>query len=495
MKTPYTKLLITGIILFLGTHLSIAKELQLRVIIPNADGQLISAKGFQMKVSYVNDGKPSFGEDDTNDFGVCKISLPDTIQYGHPLEISVEDKKNYRVFKPYLGKLNLPQERSEVEILPVGSELFLSDPQIEFLLKYIIRQATEQVDNTRPEETIDVQRYLDEYAKSCGIKPEVLTKYMDDWMQEWRKKETIPSVIQALLQVYSKDFTKAATSFEVALTEAEQDATNATDRVIELALLSGDSWYNAHNFPKAIERYKKSLERIDVGENPIQWAEVANRLVISYAEGGNYEEGLLLAQSLYNLSKKKWGVEHPKTLTYVNNLASIYQNKGDYEKALRQYTYTLDMRELILGDGHPDTLMSMNNLASLYQSMGNYNEALLLCKKALKGYEDNLGLEHGNTINVMNNLALIYNKVGNNSKSIELHKRALEALTNLWGAEHPNTLTGVNNLAGSYQSMGDYVEALHLFRIALRGREQLLGLEHPSTITSINNLAGVYSKH
>ena len=58
----------------------------------------------------------------------------------------------------------------------------------------------------------------------------------------------------------------------------------------------------------------------------------------------------------------KLGLDHPSTLTSVNNLALLLENQGKLDEADRR---ALAGYESKLGPDHPDTLTTVNTLANL----------------------------------------------------------------------------------------------------------------------------------
>jgi hypothetical protein len=51
--------------------------------------------------------------------------------------------------------------------------------------------------------------------------------------------------------------------------------------------------------------------------------------------------------------EKVLGVEHPSTLSSVNNLAEVFRDQGKYEEAEEMHRRALEGREKVLGAEHP----------------------------------------------------------------------------------------------------------------------------------------------
>ncbi|KAK3690270.1 Tetratricopeptide repeat-domain-containing protein [Podospora appendiculata] len=82
-------------------------------------------------------------------------------------------------------------------------------------------------------------------------------------------------------------------------------------------------------------------------------------------------------------SEKVLGLEHPDTLTSMNNLAFVWKDQGKFEEAEQMNRRALGGREKVLGLEHPDTLTSVSNLASVLQDQGKYEEAEQMNRRAL----------------------------------------------------------------------------------------------------------------
>ena len=223
-------------------------------------------------------------------------------------------------------------------------------------------------------------------------------------------------------------------------------------------------------------------------------ASLANWYVEHFYLRGRWREAEPLAVRAMQVRERVLGLEHPSTLTSVNNLALLYKSQGRYAEAEPLYQRALTARERVSGPEHPDTLTSVNNLAALYDSQGRYAEAEPLYERALAACERVLGQEHPVTLTSVNNLAMLYESQGRYAEAEPLFQRTLAALERVLGPEHPDTLSSVNNLAGLYESQGRYTEAEPLYQRALAAREPVLGPEHPNTLSSVNNLAFLYAR-
>ena len=59
------------------------------------------------------------------------------------------------------------------------------------------------------------------------------------------------------------------------------------------------------------------------------------------------------------------GIEHPSTLTTINNLAIVLKDQGKYKEAEQRFGEVLVIRQKVLGIEHPLVLVDMYNLAEM----------------------------------------------------------------------------------------------------------------------------------
>jgi tetratricopeptide (TPR) repeat protein len=227
----------------------------------------------------------------------------------------------------------------------------------------------------------------------------------------------------------------------------------------------------------------------ELGVNHPDTLTSVNNLALVLESQGRYEEAEAMNRRALAGREKELGVNHPDTLTSVNNIASVLESQGSYEEAEAMNRRALEGSEKELGVNHPDTLTSVNNIASVLESQGRYEEAEAMNRRALEGSEKELGINHPDTLTSVSNLALVLESQGRYEEAEAINRRALEGSEKELGVNHPNTLTSVSNLALVLESQGRYEEAEAMNRRALEGREKELGVDHPHTLDSVYCLA------
>jgi Tfp pilus assembly protein PilF len=228
--------------------------------------------------------------------------------------------------------------------------------------------------------------------------------------------------------------------------------------------------------------------------------DVLNQAKIALSTGwylylrGEYKTAEKVVRMSVEGREKVLGLEHPDTLTSVDNLGEALERQGKYEEAEAMHRQALEGREKVIGPEHPDTLTSVDNLGLVLEGQGKYEEAKAMHRRALEAREKVLGPEHPDTLTSVNNLGLVLERQGKYEEAEAMHRRDLKGSEKVLGPEHPDTLTSVSNLGLVLERQGKYEEAEAMHRRALEGREKVLGPEHPDTLTSVSNLGSVMSR-
>ena len=81
----------------------------------------------------------------------------------------------------------------------------------------------------------------------------------------------------------------------------------------------------------------------------------------------------------------------------LTNAGWYARAKGDYLTAEEMNRRALEGREKVLGVEHPETLTSVDNLASVLRDQQRYNDASILYLRASAGFSKALGLDHPTT--------------------------------------------------------------------------------------------------
>ena len=109
---------------------------------------------------------------------------------------------------------------------------------------------------------------------------------------------------------------------------------------------------------------------------------------------GRYREAETQYDKAVVVCKANFGVDHPATLTAMNNLALTYWNQERWEEAEKMQVQVMEMRKKSLGVDHPDTLRNMSDLASTYNNQGRNADAMALMNDCVLARQRVLGPEH-----------------------------------------------------------------------------------------------------
>ena len=89
---------------------------------------------------------------------------------------------------------------------------------------------------------------------------------------------------------------------------------------------------------KAIETLREVLHtQSGTAPSAEQVVDILNHLVADMYRAGVYAQGLELAKQTQAYAEAQLGIEHPNTLSSLNNLAFLYQAQGRYGKAYARF--------------------------------------------------------------------------------------------------------------------------------------------------------------
>lgn len=233
------------------------------------------------------------------------------------------------------------------------------------------------------------------------------------------------------------------------------------------------------------------LLRLDIHDDDIMHAELANGLALVHRSNADYQTAEELHVRALEITERGFGPNHPSVATALNNLAALLQTTGSYTEAKPLLERALAIRREALGTSHPDVARSLNNLANNHQAHGDFERAQVLTQEALEIATRAHGPDHPELASILNNLALIHEELEDVEGAAPLYERALEIFEKALGPEHPNTATILNNLGHVRHEAGQFDEALELCTRARTIWEEALGPEHPSVAYASAGIAEI----
>ncbi len=221
--------------------------------------------------------------------------------------------------------------------------------------------------------------------------------------------------------------------------------------------------------------------------------EVLYQTAAKLSKDGKYAEALPFAERYLAEMKSRYGENHAKYATALDNLASRYREQNrrtDAEPLLKQ---ALAIRERVLGSGHTLTLITLVQLGQLYTGLRQEKQAELFLKQALDGFEQELGANASLTLTSVDSLALLYYRQGRYAEAGPLYLRTLEAYERTSGKDNSQTLATASLLLSTYERQGKYVEAEGIAKRILEAGEHLFGKDDPFAQLMLNTVGIFYS--
>ncbi|GID26740.1 FxSxx-COOH system tetratricopeptide repeat protein [Paractinoplanes brasiliensis] len=179
-----------------------------------------------------------------------------------------------------------------------------------------------------------------------------------------------------------------------------------------------------------------------------------------------------LAESVVELSRRRFGEVHVESLAAVVSLANAVREAEDFDRAHQLLERAVVRYHSVLGDDHPFTLAAAAALAGVIRATGRYAEARRIDEEALSGLRRSVGPDHPFTMSCANGYASDLFGLGERQQGQQLAVDTWQRSRLIRGPEHPDTLACAWNavLAG-----GDD-EARHQVLAALL---KAYGEEHP----------------
>ena len=225
------------------------------------------------------------------------------------------------------------------------------------------------------------------------------------------------------------------------------------------------------------------FERVGGNEN-IASMNARNDLALTLLETSQdkkIKEAAEIFQSLFASQEESIGLEDPRTLLTMHNLAIALYRQQKYNKAETLYRKTLAIRLRVLGEENPNTLLSMHNLAVCLTNQDRYEEAEEPAQRAMDLRVSVLGEEHPDTLDSMCELSLIFYHRGKTREAEELCRHALAMLKSTLGGDSERTIGCTAVLKVILEKQDRYSEAEELCRYLVDIRTTRFGLDHLKT--------------
>jgi len=296
----------------------------------------------------------------------------------------------------------------------------------------------------------------------------------------------------------------------------------------------GRAHYELNHFEAAVGACKRALaiRQQSLGkEHPLTVA-VQFSLVSTLEAWARYDEALLVAQDLAEITVRTFGATDRRSIWAMNNAARLHVRIGEFERAvlgfeevirlwdktlgpdsalaatarvqladvqldlgrfkeaLSNSEIALKVHRRVLDPGHEQLVTTLHVMSrSIDRALGDNDARIALLEEALGIQEEITGPSHPDTASILRSLGLAVEARGDLPSSRLILERALIIDEQSWGPDHPVTAMTVNCLAGVLQEQGELAAARSLRERSLAISERSLGQEHPETVAALMNLA------
>jgi tetratricopeptide (TPR) repeat protein len=176
---------------------------------------------------------------------------------------------------------------------------------------------------------------------------------------------------------------------------------------------------------------------------------------------------------------KRLGIDHPSTLTTLDNLAGAYVATNKLPEAIALFAQVRDARLKKLGADHPDTLTTMHNLAVAYQAAGKLAEAIALFKQVRETRMRNIGADHPDTLATLGSLAKAHQAAGNLDQALPLFAQAAAGIEKR-GFQHDQARVIILDMIAAYEEARQFDQAEAWRRKWLTVVKQRAGADSPA---------------
>lgn len=163
-------------------------------------------------------------------------------------------------------------------------------------------------------------------------------------------------------------------------------------------------YYYSHQWPKAIEEFKKLIAQEDKAENPVLIRQAKFSLSAAYVQNQQYDEGEQVLEKIYE--------KEPDNPAVCNDLGYLYADRGKkLEKALSMITLALE--------AEPDNKAYLDSMGWVLYRLERYEEAREYLERAVEDSDKGDGV-------LWDHLGDCYHKLNLPDKAREAWKTALE---------------------------------------------------------------------
>jgi len=240
----------------------------------------------------------------------------------------------------------------------------------------------------------------------------------------------------------------------------------------------------------ARELLERGAQRIDTGlaRQPELQAELLDVLGVIHRDLGLYPEADSLLRRSVQLSRARYGENHPEVAARLTDWSGVLAARGDYARAESLLTRAYDILQIV---GPEDSALAttLSALGSVHRRQGNFSRAESLYQEALKIDRSPRGGGQLRVAEDLDNLAMVLEEAGNLARADSGYQEALAIRRSLLDPNHPQVITSLHHLATLREKQGEFAEAERLGREVLERRRRTYPAGHPEIAYAIQRLA------
>ena len=199
----------------------------------------------------------------------------------------------------------------------------------------------------------------------------------------------------------------------------------------------------------------------------------------------NKDDSVKLHKYLFEIYKKEFGEDDPKTLKIMNGTEDPYDNA----KQLQLQKEILAILKRAPEPDHKAITQKMSSIAERLEWLRRHDEALQMWLDAIKLSSKHLGKTHDQTILIKNRLAKYYIRNKMPDKALQLLRESYEICKNELGAFSQNTQSARSKLTSALSDLKQYTEIVRIRREYLDECKRSLGENSPETVRAMIILA------
>ncbi len=173
---------------------------------------------------------------------------------------------------------------------------------------------------------------------------------------------------------------------------------------------------------------------------------------------------------------------HHNVIANHHNLGALYYRMKKYEQSVEQLSIGLEQSEKLLGLENPRTLITMADLARSQGKLKQYEDSEKTFLRSLELGKEVFPADHFDTLLTKENLGRMYVESDQPEKAAQVFDQLLEINQRLHGNDHPDTLKIVRLLGSALYETKDYQAALPHLELTFERLKKKSGINAKSSI-------------